>query len=379
LYDGTGTTALRPTSRWEIRVDVEFLDNCSAASGSDRVFANAVTDFVHAPFEQGKVSVYPQTAATGCELWRFSLSWDGLAGQCTLNVHLRDFGLCSAPLDLSKGTVQSIIDDYRTSVAREIDVHFSAAIPTFSAPSKHSLIVRIKDPSVNTAFILQPGPVVVATSDGTEFELFWNGALLSDAASAQTGSYANIVVPNSFLPDGQTDVLLYTVYTAWFAQDNASYHLGDRVTSFLYSYDIVFAAGRRRRMQEVVESHKYITISDDSRAICACTDGVADTPCLTAGSENAWIKFDLGTAVHVKGLELVAWSDGIESPNPPPNPPPQVPPSPPPSPPKPPPPPVLSPFPKPPPSPPFCKYIILNNCTVNFVDHTRDGVCDGTH
>jgi hypothetical protein len=371
LYDGTGTTALRPTARWELRVDVNFRENCSAIPNAERVFANAVTDFVNIPNDEGMVSKFPQTASYGCELLRFSLLWDEASQKCKLVANVIDFELCSA--SSGDNSLPSIISGYFNTVGRDFFVSFASEIPFVSADSSHSLIVKIKDPSVDTAVDGLQGHTVVDTADGTEFEVFWNGQLLSDTLAVDNGQHPNIVVPNTFLPNGLTDVFLYTMYNQY---GGMQFSAGDRVTSFLYSYDIVFAAGRRRKLQEVIESHKYITISDDSRAICACTDGLSNTPCITAGSENAWIKFDMGSAVHVKGLEIMAWGGGVESPNPPPNPPPNFPPSPPPSPPLPPPPPRRSPPPSTPPSPPLCEYLVANTCVVNLVSHTNDGVCD---
>lgn len=135
-----------------------------------------------------------------------------------------------------------------------------------------------------------------------------------------------------------------------------------------------------RRAQEVIESHKYITASNDARVLCACTDGLSNTQCLSAGSENAWLKFDTGVAVHVKGIELVKWGAPIQSPLPPP-----LPPSPSPPPPSPPPPlPPLPPLPPPlspappmsPPNFPRCNFATENSCTVHFVSHSNDGICD---
>ena len=378
LYDGSGTNALRPTARWELRLDPVFASACNASDldhSKARTFANVVADFANAPLERGLVSKFPQTAEFGCEVWRFSVRWDAAAAQCLLRIRLRDSRVCKAPLDTTENTFDGLIDDYMATKGSEpLDVLFEAAIPRFEAEASNSAIVRIKDPTADTATLSPLGSAGVATADGTEFEVYWNGAHVEDRASVAASAHANLVVPNTFLPDGLTDVYLYTAYTAFLESDNANVVVGDRVATFLYSYDIVFAAGRRA--QEVVESHKYITASSDTRVLCACTDGAADTPCLSAGSENAWIKFDLGTASHVKGIELVAWRDGIEAPTPPPSPPPQSPPPPPPCPPRPPPPPVPSPQPHPPPRPPFCEYIKENNCTVNFVDHTGDGVCD---
>ena len=379
LYDGTGTTPIRPTARWELRLDPTFSSACNASDldyDKSRTFANVVADFTNAPLERGLVSKYPQTAEFGCEVWRFSVRWDMASAQCLLRIRLRDSRVCKAPLNATENTFEGLIQDYLdTKNGEPLDVLFEAAIPRFEAEAPNSVIVRIKDPSIDTAKLATPhGPAVVDTADGTEFEVYWNGAKVEDRASVAAGAYSNLVVPNVFLPDGLTDVYLYTAYAAFFATDNTTTVAGDRTAKLIYSYDIVFASGRRT--QEVVESHKYITASSDTRVLCACTDGVADTPCLSAGSENAWIKFDLGTASHVKGIELVAWRD-MASPAPPPAPPPRLPPSPPPSPPHPPPPPIGSPSPRPPPRPPFCNYVSENNCTVNFIDHTNDGVCDG--
>jgi len=378
LYDGTGTTPIRPTARWELRLDPTFSSACNASDldyDKSRTFANVVADFTNAPLERGLVSKYPQTAEFGCEVWRFSVRWDMASAQCLLRIRLRDSRVCKAPLNATENTFEGLIQDYLdTKNGEPLDVLFEAAIPRFEAEAPNSVIVRIKDPSIDTAKLATPhGPAVVDTADGTEFEVYWNGAKVEDRASVSAGAYSNLVVPNVFLPDGLTDVYLYTAYAAFFATDNTTTVAGDRTAKLIYSYDIVFASGRRT--QEVVESHKYITASSDTRVLCACTDGVADTPCLSAGSENAWIKFDLGTASHVKGIELVAWRD-MASPAPPPAPPPRLPPSPPPSPPHPPPPPIGSPSPRPPPRPPFCNYVSENNCTVNFIDHTNDGVCD---
>lgn len=380
LYDGTGMTPARPTARWELRLDPTFSSECNASDVSalkSRTFANVVADFANAPLERGSVSKYPQTAEFGCEVWRFSVRWDAALAQCLLRIRLRDSRVCKAPINTTENTFDGLIQDYLdTKNGEPLDVLFETVIPRFEAEAPNSVIVRIKDPSFNTATLKTPhGPAVVSTVDGTQFEVYWNGAKMQDRASVAAGAHANLVVPNAFLPDGLTDVYLYTVYSAFLATDNATTVAGDRVSMFLYSYDIVFASGRRT--QEVVESHKYITASSDTRVLCACTDGVLDTPCISAGSENAWIKFDIGTASHVKGIELVAWRDDIASPNPPPRPPPRMPPPPPPLPPRPPPPPTLSPSPRPPPRPPLCNYVIENNCTVNFIDHTNDGFCDG--
>ena len=132
-----------------------------------------------------------------------------------------------------------------------------------------------------------------------------------------------------------------------------------------------------RRVQEVLETHRYITASDDRDVLCACTDQEAGTPCIAAGTENSWIQFDLQAPSFVKGMEFVAWREGIEAPLPPPAPPPPQSPSPPPVPSLPP--PALFPPSQPPPpaAPPLCLFPIMNDCTVNFIDHTNDGVCDG--
>ena len=363
-------TPRRPTARWELRIDPTFSSDCNSSdvSSGTRVFANAVADFVNAPLERGLVSKYPQTAEFGCEIWRFAVRWDAATAQCMLSIRIRDSRICKAPINTTSNTFEGLLADYSESKAGEaIDVVFEAAIPRFEANAPNSAIVRIKDPSFDTTAL---GAVVVPTSDGSEYEVYWNGVLASTTA---VGAHPNMVVPNSFLPDGLTDVYLYTAYSAFLSTENATVVAGDRVSTFLYSYDIVFASGRRA--QEVVESHQYITASSDARVLCACTDGTSETPCISAGSENAWIKFDLGTASHVKGIELVALRD-VASPNPPPRPPPVGPPSPPPTPPRPPPPPLRSPAPRPPPSPPFCNYISENNCTFAFISHTNDGVCD---
>lgn len=380
LYDGTGTTPLRPTARWELRLDPTFSSECNASDVADfksRTFANVVADFTNAPLERGLVSKYPQTAEFGCELWRFSVRWDAASAQCMLRVRLRDSRVCkAAPLNLTENTFQGLIEDYvATKNGEPIDVFFEAEIPLFEAEVPNSVIVRIKDSSFNTTTLPMPhGPSVVATTDGTEFEIYWNGLKVDNHAPFAARAHLNIVVPNVFLPDG-TDVYLYTAYAAFLPLDNATTIAGDRVATFLYAYGASSAGVRRT--QEVVESHKYITASSNTRVLCACTDGAADTPCISAASENSWIKFDLGVASHVKGIELVAWREGTSSPNPPPTPPPSLPPSPPPSPPRSPLPRVLSPSPSPRAPPPFCSYASENNCTVNFIDHTDDGVCDG--
>lgn len=381
LYD---ETPRRPTARWELRIDPTFSSECNStdsANGHKRVFANAVADFANAPLERGLVSKYPQTAEFGCEIWRFSVRWDAAASQCMLTVRLRDSRICKAPLNTTSNTFEGLLADYSESKAGEaIDVVFESAIPRFEAQASNTVIVRIKDLSFNGFDIattgIAHGAAFVDTSNGTEFEVYWNGVVMEDYVATAAGSHPNMVVPNSFLPDGLTDVYLYTAYGAFLSAENATVVAGDRVSTFLYSYDIVFASGRRS--QEVVESHQYITASSDARVLCACTDGTSDTPCISAGSENAWIKFDLGTASHVKGIELVAWRDGIASPNPPPRPPPLLPPQPPPSPPRPPPPPLTSPAPSLPPRTPVCNYVSENNCVFNFIDHTNDGICDGT-
>ena len=276
LWDGKGTTPVRPTNRWELKLEVHFATSCDAVAG-ERLLANVVGDYVDAPFESGKVSLYPQTASKGCEIWRFSTSWDPAASACRLRVRLRDAAKCNA---------------YST-VAADDSVVLAATIADFEPRSTHSVVVRIKDPHVDTSTLGAPlGAAGVATTDGTEFEVYYDGVVLADV---DTASHPNLVFPNNQLPGGAADVWFYTAYESWQDAADVVFAVGDRVTSFVYSYDVVSASGRLRRMQETIETHKYITASSDARVICACTDGQADTPCLSAGSENAWIKFDLGT------------------------------------------------------------------------------------
>ena len=137
---------------------------------------------------------------------------------------------------------------------------------------------------------------------------------------------------------------------------------------------------QRRKLQTVVSSHEYITASESAAVRCVCTDGASNTLCMGAGSENAWIMFDLGEAMLVQGVEIVVYHKSADAPAPPPAPPPSIPPSFPPDAPVPPrPPPVTSPSPPPPfpVAPPRCNYIRLDDCIVNFIDHTNDGICDG--
>jgi hypothetical protein len=137
---------------------------------------------------------------------------------------------------------------------------------------------------------------------------------------------------------------------------------------------------QRRKLQAVVSSHEYITASTSAAVRCVCTDGISDTLCMGAGSENAWIMFDLGEPMLVKGVEIVVFQTSADAPSPPPAPPPRVPPSLPPEIPLPPrPPPIQSPA-SPPPypaAPPRCNYLRFDDCIVNFIDHTNDGICDG--
>jgi hypothetical protein len=134
-------------------------------------------------------------------------------------------------------------------------------------------------------------------------------------------------------------------------------------------------ARQRRQLQFQLDSHKYITGSDNLKVIARCTDGNSLTLCAAESTETAWIKYDFGEPVVVKGVEIVNWPFEADVPQPPPSPPPifpspdepvpdaPQPPLPPPSP--------LS----PPPSPPRCTFLTANDCVVNHIDLTNDGVC----
>ena len=200
LWDGKGTTAIRPTNRWELKVDVHFATACDAVTG-ERLLANVVGDYVDAPFDSGKVSLYPQTASKGCEIWRFSTFWDSATSACRLRVRLRNAAKCNA---------------YATIAAGD-SVVLAATIADFEPRSTHSVVVRIKDPHVDTSTLGAPlGAAGVATTDGTEFEVYYDGVVLSDVDAA---SHPNLVFPNNQLPGGAVDFWFYTAYEAWYRRD----------------------------------------------------------------------------------------------------------------------------------------------------------------
>lgn len=110
--------------------------------------------------------------------------------------------------------------------------------------------------------------------------------------------------------------------------------------------------------------------------ISDCTD-TADTACVPADREHAWIMFDFGAQTN--GVYAVEISLMLPAP---PSPPSSPPPSPPPLPGAPPLPFPQSPKPSPPPpsppsSPPVsCTGINIDNCTINLVDHGGNGICE---
>ena len=136
---------------------------------------------------------------------------------------------------------------------------------------------------------------------------------------------------------------------------------------------------QRRNLQATVSSNQYITASQNDKVKCVCTDGASDTLCMGKSNENAWIMYDLGEQMIVRGVEIVLFRFAAPEPSPPPQPPPSPVPLPPPVPPMPPPDSVSPDPPLPPspaPTPPRCVFLRLDNCIVHFIDHTNDGICD---
>ncbi len=125
--------------------------------------------------------------------------------------------------------------------------------------------------------------------------------------------------------------------------------------------------------------HQY-TLASAASSLIACTDKIAETPCIPQDLERPWIMYDLGKQyAYPEGLYAVRIYLMPPAPPSPPSPPPSIPPSFPPFP-SPPPPPSPHPSPPPPLTPPMINLCTRGGdrdaCWNGPVDYSKNGVCD---